>query len=1430
MSKYQFPPLKDEKEFEFLINDLCIEKYGIEFQVYGRKGQIQNGIDGLSFSGNKKLIVYQCKNKTITRDDKKIKYELLEDINNEVVSANAEFKDIDTFIFANSYKQDTVLQDRAIKLSKDYGFTVIVWSWEEIENLLEKYLDIAKNYYPEIFDKNILSEKDIKNKFQENSVTLLVSRNYYIEKSFIDTPEVNKIIDFIYNDSQESNLLVLSGKAGIGKTAILSKIQTILIEKKETYLSIKSDQFEIESKEALSNYFGVNNILLAIIKIARKERVTVLIDQLDALSLTMTSNKKTLNIILEFIEQLKDISNVKVIVSIRDYDLKNDPLFKSLDSGNIINTQLLDYDYVKSKLRSFISESTKLSSNLIELLRTPLHLSIFLEIYPNDNSCISIKTIQDLYNKFWEQKIQDKSLDRTTRKNLINLLKSIVNKMSNLNRIEIPKLYFEDEYEDEITLLLSKNIIKEENSKISFFHQTFYDYIFARYFVQNEHSLYKYILNTTQDLSIREQLKQIIQFLRGTDEENYLFELKNILYSDRVRFHIKLLLITFLGSIEKPTDAEFNFVQQLFKDYLNYEKYFVESWISSDWLVYFYKSGFFNVDNFKKYNLQYKLEIFINSKTDLVFEIIDRCVCEEKIKNIAIINCLNRLDNWTEKSFEIFKKYHYLLYEKDVRFYRHKDIYKITYNFNSEYAINIFFNVLNKKIDLINDNKKRILDKEWFEIFVFLLEQKDNIDILKKLLKIIQKISEKFKYEYSKNEFLITDKIFDCGMWQFENIYKTKDFYSRILEKISIIAQKGKKLFLELMKPYKETNYLSLITFFIFGYSKNPNLYKKGILKLFINIKFLEELNFKCHNGYKFLLLLKDSFILFDESEQRQIFNSIIKVNPKWQNKTFLGKWDNKPVYLGTYRGLQKYKLLYQLDIDVIKKFGYFKEYQELQRKFYWYKLEKPYKSKGGSVGAPLSSDVYSKMSLSNWLQSMKVFNGTKTRNSSDFLRGDIVQHYRQFENEVKKNPDKFFNFLLQLKSENVHTDYLSAGLQGLIASKYNGEKILKIIHLYSDINNAWLKITILKAINYLIEIDKFDNSLLDFMEKNKEIKYEGVVGEKNKLLTIYDQELSAINSYEGKFAELLPLIYIQIHKDKVLRQRVLKLIHSIINENADFVLFGLLRTLGRIASVDKNLFARLLIEISNKDKIGQISIYLIHDFHYLYINKLINKENIVIFIKKCMNYVKKINANDIDVEVINNFGMYLSYCCLNENDNIFEKLLNEAINVNNQIIHGVLEQIFKRELYSKDKEKVKKSKQLILRFKNSENNDFFYTLELTKMNGLKFIQNDFEFIKDLATSIHIQKDTQGFIEYLQNEYYEDTNIADKIFVLLEDIIYQIDSDTEEEYYNLKPLVEFILEINTRTISNDKKEKILNLIDNFFKSDRLRNNIKAIID
>jgi AcrR family transcriptional regulator len=191
---------------------------------------------------------------------------------------------------------------------------------------------------------------------------------------------------------------------------------------------------------------------------------------------------------------------------------------------------------------------------------------------------------------------------------------------------------------------------------------------------------------------------------------------------------------------------------------------------------------------------------------------------------------------------------------------------------------------------------------------------------------------------------------------------------------------------------------------------------------------------------------------------------------------------------------------------------------------------------------------------------------------------------------------------------------------------------------------------------------------------------------------------------------------------------------------------------------------------------------------------------------------------------------MFLFYYYITEKDEIFEELLNEAISSNSKIIHGVLRQIFEQELHSKDQVKVEKSKQFILKFKNDEENDYFYTYDLAKMKGLNFIQDDFEFIKNLAESLNIRKEVKSFIEYLQNEYYLDTNLSEKIFELLEVLIHNIDANKEMGYYDSKPLIEFILELNTRTKSDEKKIGILDLLDKFLMSDTLRHTTKSAID
>lgn len=417
---------------------------------------------------------------------------------------------------------------------------------------------------------------------------------------------------------------------------------------------------------------------------------------------------------------------------------------------------------------------------------------------------------------------------------------------------------------------------------------------------------------------------------------------------------------------------------------------------------------------------------------------------------------------------------------------------------------------------------------------------------------------------------------------------------------------------------------------------------------------------------------------------------------------------------------------------------------------------------------------------------------------------------------------------MLRLKTENVHADYLSAGLNGVVASNYAVKSILKLIHLYSDINDCYTQRTILKAIKHLINKDKFDISLIDILEANKDIKYEGIIKDKDKFQTIHDHMSSSINSFEGDFAELLPQIYKHIFNDESSKNRVLSLINEVIAKNVDFVVFGLLRTIGMLESVDKKLFAKLIKNLLENDKVGQVTIYCLQNIHYLYLNNYVSKKELVEYLKKCISFINYVQDGE-DTHYIQDFGMFLFYYYLNEKDEIFDKILNEAVSSNNKVIYGIYHQIFERELNSKDNEKVKKSKKFILKHKSDETNEDIHSLRLEKMNGLNFIQNDFEFVTGLISSLNIRREVNDFIKYLQNEYHLDTSISGKIFKLLAELIKILDSG-ESDYYDSRLLIEFILELNTRAKSDENKKEILNLIDKFLESDTLRFNTKSAIE
>src|SRR5690554_2261503 len=168
-TNYQFQPLplSNEEEFEYFILDLFNELHkDFGFQIYGRRGENQDGIDIISY---KKGIVIQCKKKELamtTTSSKSLKSQLKKEFRSDLeVAVNSNKFEFNKFIFATTYPHDTELQNLAGILSKEFDKEVIYFSWGVITHKLNDCEKTKVKYY----DKLVLESTRVNDsKFKES--------------------------------------------------------------------------------------------------------------------------------------------------------------------------------------------------------------------------------------------------------------------------------------------------------------------------------------------------------------------------------------------------------------------------------------------------------------------------------------------------------------------------------------------------------------------------------------------------------------------------------------------------------------------------------------------------------------------------------------------------------------------------------------------------------------------------------------------------------------------------------------------------------------------------------------------------------------------------------------------------------------------------------------------------------------------------------------------------------------------------------------------------------------------------------------------------------------------------------------------------------------------------------------------------------------
>ncbi len=154
---FSFPPPKNEADFE----RLCVEILKAHWEcanlrLYGRRGESQQGIDIINLEGPNRPRAAQCKRYD---PSKPISPKLIE----EAVEKAKEFRSpLVELALMTTAVSSTAAQQKVMEINRLHTaaglFTVTLFHWEDIEQLLREYQHVASVFYPELYASPALAE------------------------------------------------------------------------------------------------------------------------------------------------------------------------------------------------------------------------------------------------------------------------------------------------------------------------------------------------------------------------------------------------------------------------------------------------------------------------------------------------------------------------------------------------------------------------------------------------------------------------------------------------------------------------------------------------------------------------------------------------------------------------------------------------------------------------------------------------------------------------------------------------------------------------------------------------------------------------------------------------------------------------------------------------------------------------------------------------------------------------------------------------------------------------------------------------------------------------------------------------------------------------------------------------------------------------
>lgn len=581
----QIPPPRSWEQFE----DLCLDLFRHVWndptaQKNGRRGQAQHGTDIVGQPNGPQGQYYgvQCKGKDALYSAIVTETALRA----EVEKAKRFSPPLAQWILVTTAPKDALLEKVAREITAEHRaqdlFGVKVLGWEDLRSLIACYPDVIERHYPEHAPSRgerldsvaaLLSQlagstplpaaqfvtptegniEAIERAFG-NVSRVLLGWPQETDGQWIERPELERM--HALAGQPETNIAVLLGGPGEGKSALLARLGNRLARDGSVLLGIKADQVprSVATLAELDRWVGCPvSVTTALRQLAADRRVVLLIDQLDALADLMDERSERLSALLQLVGLVAGTPNLQVVLSCREFEFRHDVRLTTR-KAEVVTLARLSWEQVEPLVIARGLDPRGWSNEVRDVLRTPQHLAVFLRHFAGELG----RPIFNGYHGLLDQVLGERLQKRYGRRT-IEAAERIAIEMAEEEELWLARDRFDREFGDELKNLEAAGfvVLSENRLSLTFRHQTLFDFLRARAFLRYGLSIADHVIKVKQEsLFVRPTLWSALHYLRGTDPAQYRREFGRLWAEPGLRLHLKYLLIAFLGEVNDPSDEE----------------------------------------------------------------------------------------------------------------------------------------------------------------------------------------------------------------------------------------------------------------------------------------------------------------------------------------------------------------------------------------------------------------------------------------------------------------------------------------------------------------------------------------------------------------------------------------------------------------------------------------------------------------------------------------------------------------------------------------------------------------------------------------------------------------------------------------------------------------------------------------------------------